>query len=42
MHCVNDNNNLVKYFTFSLLDTFQSKTVGLVEKNVSDILETFI
>ena len=42
MHCVNDNNNLVKYFTFSLLDTFQSKNVGLVEKNVSDILETFI
>ena len=42
MHCVNDNGNLVKYYTFSQLDTFQSTNAGLVENSVSDILETFI
>ena len=42
MHCVNDNGNLVKCYTFSLLDTFQSTNPGLVENSVSDILETFI
>ena len=31
MHCANDNGNLAKYYTFSLLDTFQSKNVSLVE-----------
>ena len=42
MHYVNYNGNLVKYDTFSLLDFFQSKKVGLVERNVNDILETFM
>ena len=42
MHCVNDNGNFVKYYTFSLLGTFQSKNVDLVEKNVNDILDTFV
>ena len=42
MHCLGDNGNLVKYYFFSLLDTFQSKNVGLVEKNVNDIFETLI
>ena len=28
MHCVNDKSNLVKYYSFSLLDTFQSKEHG--------------
>ena len=42
MLCVNDNSNLVKYYTLSLLDSFQSKNVGPVKKNVSDLLETLI
>ena len=42
MHCVNDNGNLVKYYTFRQLDTFQSTNADLVENSVSDILETFI
>ena len=33
MHCVNDNDNkFSKYYTCSLLDTLQSKNMGLVEK----------
>ena len=43
MHHVNDNDNkLVKYYTCSPLNTPQSKNVSLVEKNVKQILETFI
>ena len=43
MHIVNDNDNIfVKYYTCSLLNTPQSKNVGLVERNVKQILETFI
>ena len=43
MHRVNDNvNKFAKYYTCSLLNTFQSKNVGLVEKNVNRILETII
>ena len=42
LHCVNDNNKFVKYYTCNLLNTPQSKNVGLVEKNVNQILETFI
>ena len=37
MHCVNNNSNLVKYYTFSLLDTFQSKERGSGWKNVNNI-----
>ena len=42
MHCVNDNDNFIKYYPFRLLDTFQSRDVGLVEKSTNDISETFI
>ena len=43
MHSVNDNdNNFVKYYIFFLLDTLQSKNVGLVKKNFNQILETSI
>ena len=41
-HAVNNNDNFVKFYTSSLLDTFQSKNMVLLEKNVSNILETFI
>ena len=41
MHCENDNDNkFAKYYTCSLLNTLQSRNVGLVEKNVNQILET--
>ena len=40
-HFVNDSDNkFFKYYTCSLLNTLQSKNVGLVEKNVNQILET--
>ena len=43
IHHVNDNDNkVVKYYTCSPLNTPQSKNMGLVEKNVKQILETFI
>ena len=43
MEHVNDNDNKFgKYYTCSLLNTLQSKNVGLVEKNVKQISETFI
>ena len=43
MHHVNDNDNkFVKYYACSSLNTPQSKNVGLVEKNVKQILETLI
>ena len=43
MHRVNDNDNkFAKYYTCSLLNTLQSKNVNLLEKNVNQILETFI
>ena len=44
IHCVNDNdNNFVKCYTCNLLDTLQSKKVGLVgKKNVDQILETSV
>ena len=43
MHPVNNNyNKFVKYYTCSLLNTLQSKNVGLVKKNVNQILETII
>ena len=41
MHCVNGNGNLVKYYTFSLLGTFQSKNVDLVEKKCQGYLRHF-
>ena len=42
-HRVTDNDNkFVKYYTCSLLNTLQSKNADLVEKNVNQILETFI
>ena len=41
-HGVNNNDNFVKFYTSSLLDIFQSKNGVLVEKNVNNILETFI
>ena len=38
MHCVNDNGNkFVKHCTYSLLNTSQSKNVGLVEKKANQI-----
>ena len=43
MHRVNDNDNkFAKYYTCNLLNVLQSKNVGLVEKNVNQILETII
>ena len=43
MQCVNANDNkFAKYYTCSPLNTLQSKNVGLVEKNVNQILETII
>ena len=43
MHHVHDNDNkVVKYYICSSLTTPQSKSMGLVEKNVKQILETFI
>ena len=42
IHCVNDNdNNFVKYYTSSLLDTLQSKNVSLVGKKMSTNLGNF-
>ena len=39
MHRVNGNDNkFVKYYTCSLLNTLQSKYLGLVEKDVNQIL----
>ena len=36
IHCVNDNdNNFVKYYISSLLETLQSKNAGLVGKKMS-------
>ena len=43
MHHVNDDDNkFVKYYTCTLLNTLQSKNVGLFEKNFNQMLETFI
>ena len=43
MYHVNDNDNkYVKYFTWSSFNIPQSKHVDLAEKNVKQILETFI
>ena len=41
IHHVNDGDKFVKYYTCSPLNTPQSKNMGLVEKNVNQILETF-
>ena len=42
MDRVNDNdNNFVKYYTCSLLNTLQSKHVGLVEKKCQANLRNF-
>ena len=42
MDRVNDNdNNFVKYYTCSLLNTLQSKNVGLVEKKCQANLRKF-
>ena len=36
MHCENDNDNkFAKYYTCSLLNTLQSKNVGLAENKMS-------
>ena len=43
MHRVNDNDNkFAKYYPCCLLNTPQSKNVGLVEKNVKKTLEAII
>ena len=43
IHRVNENDNIfAKYYACSLLNTLQWKNEGLIEKNVNQILETFI
>ena len=41
-HVNDDDNKYVKYFTWSSFNIPQSKNVDLAEKNVKQILETFI
>ena len=42
IHCVNDNDNIfVKSYASSLLDTLQSKNVGLVGKKCQSNLRNF-
>ena len=42
IHCVNDNdNNFVKYYTSSPLDTLQSKHAGLAGKKCQPNLRNF-
>ena len=43
MHRVNENDNIsATYYACSLLNTLQWKNEVLIEKNVNQILETFI